>query len=114
MNARDEMSVRDEALFILRHGGLTSEPLARELLDNYRAELLAEAAATSVEKDTPAGESTPPAATIEYYPGELAMLRGLLGVIRATATHGGGMDEVRRLLAEHASDEQAAYTGGAL
>lgn len=44
----------------------------------------------------------------EAYPGELAMLRGLLGVLRVTAAHG-DMTEVRRLLAEHASDEQAAY-----
>jgi hypothetical protein len=46
--------------------------------------------------------------TAEAYPGELAMLRGLIGVLRVTATHG-GMDEVRRLLAEHVTDEQAAY-----
>lgn len=47
-------------------------------------------------------------AEFEAYPGEIAMLRGLLGVIRVVAKHG-DMDEVRRLLAEHASDEQAAY-----
>ncbi|MFD4855068.1 hypothetical protein [Streptomyces atratus] len=38
------MTARDEALFILLHGGMTSDPLARELLDNYRAEVLTEAA----------------------------------------------------------------------
>lgn len=49
----------------------------------------------------------------ETYPGELAMLRGLLGVLRATAKHGpDNMAEVRRLLAEHTSDEQAALTRG--
>ncbi|MFD5057410.1 hypothetical protein [Streptomyces sp. NPDC058394] len=47
-------------------------------------------------------------AQFEAYPGELAMLRGLLGVVRVVAKHG-DMNEVRRLLAEHASDEQAAH-----
>ncbi|MFF5422129.1 hypothetical protein ACWCQE_27620 [Streptomyces sp. NPDC002409] len=55
---------------------------------------------------TPATDGT------EAYAGELAMLRGLVATIRATATHGSDMDEVRRLLAEHAADEQDAYTGG--
>ncbi|MEV7959331.1 hypothetical protein ACIO6T_41265 [Streptomyces sp. NPDC087532] len=44
----------------------------------------------------------------ETYPGELSMLRGLLGVMQVVAKHG-DMGEVRRVLAEHASDEQAAY-----
>ncbi|MFF8716212.1 hypothetical protein ACF07T_32975 [Streptomyces sp. NPDC015184] len=79
----------------------------------YADELRRMAAIALVEKDTPMGESTPQAASIENYPGELAMLRGILGVIRATATHGGDMGEVRRLLAEHASDEQAAYADAA-
>ncbi|MFW3473599.1 hypothetical protein ACN24M_20260 [Streptomyces microflavus] len=47
-------------------------------------------------------------AAAEAYPGELAMLRGLLGVLRVVAAHG-DMCEVRRLIAEHAADEQAAY-----
>ncbi|MFH9215422.1 hypothetical protein [Streptomyces globisporus] len=47
-------------------------------------------------------------AAVEAYPGELAMLRGLLGVLRVVTKHG-DMDEVRRLIAEHAADEQAAY-----
>ncbi|MER6607324.1 hypothetical protein ABT282_15780 [Streptomyces sp. NPDC000927] len=67
------------------------------------------AMAASAEKDTPTGESTPQPMTVETYPGELAMLRGLLGVLRVVVKHG-DMDEVRRLLAEHASDEQDAYT----
>ncbi|WP_326700242.1 hypothetical protein OG909_24920 [Streptomyces sp. NBC_01754] len=46
--------------------------------------------------------------TAEAYPGELVMHRGLLGVLRVVAQHG-DMTEVRRLLAEHANDEQAAY-----
>jgi hypothetical protein len=46
----------------------------------------------------------------ESYPGELVMFRGLLGVLRVTAQHG-DMAEVRRLLTEHASDEQAAFPG---
>ncbi|MFD8820821.1 hypothetical protein ACFV1C_00380 [Streptomyces sp. NPDC059605] len=55
---------------------------------------------------------TPTTDNTENYTGELAMLRGLVATIRATATHGSNMDEVRRLLAEHAADEQDAYTGG--
>ncbi|MEU2135333.1 hypothetical protein [Streptomyces sp. NPDC018352] len=74
----------------------------------YADELRRMAAIASVEMDTPAGESTPQAVTIENYPGEIVMLRGLLGVIRVVAEHG-DMGEVRRLLAEHASDEQAAF-----
>lgn len=81
------MSARDN---IAAH--FTSDTLANQLLDAFRAESIAE---------------------FETYPGELAMLRGLLGVIRVVAKHG-DMDEVRRLLAEHASDEQAAIAGGRL
>ncbi|MET7560602.1 hypothetical protein ABZS95_10395 [Streptomyces sp. NPDC005479] len=108
---------------------------AAQLLSAYRAEVLAETAAAIVAendrvfwatrpghhwaaelllrmaKDLTSGESTPQPAAIENYSGELAMLRGLLGVIRVVAEHG-DMDEVRRLLAEHASDEQAARDEG--
>lgn len=119
-------------------GGPISPEAAKSMLNAYRAEVLAEAAdevgarceehgvfgvddllrrmakdRALVEKDTLTGTtSTPQPTTIENYPGELAMLRGLLGVIRVVAEHG-DMDEVRRLLAEHASDEQAAYAEGA-
>lgn len=48
----------------------------------------------------------------ERYPGELAMLRGLAGVLRVVAEHSDDMAEVRRLLAEHAADEQDAYARG--
>lgn len=48
----------------------------------------------------------------ERYPGELAMLRGLAGVLRVVAEHSDDMAEVRRLLAEHASDERDAYAQG--
>lgn len=51
--------------------------------------------------------SAPPAAT-ENYPGELAMFRGLLGVVRTIAQHS-DIDELRRVIAEHQADEQAAY-----
>jgi hypothetical protein len=47
-------------------------------------------------------------ADIENYPGELAMLRGLLGVLRVTAKHG-DFQQVQQLLAEHERDEQDAY-----
>lgn len=44
----------------------------------------------------------------EAYPGELAMLRGVLAVLRTVAQHG-DMDEVNRILTEHEWDERAAY-----
>jgi hypothetical protein len=44
----------------------------------------------------------------ENYPGELAMLRGLLGVVRAIAKHS-DIDELRRTIAEFDTDESAAY-----
>jgi hypothetical protein len=46
----------------------------------------------------------------ENYPGELAMLRGLLGVLRVTAKHG-DFRQMQQLLAEHERDEQDAYAG---
>ncbi|WP_372352598.1 hypothetical protein [Streptomyces sp. KL116D] len=46
--------------------------------------------------------------TPEAYPGELAMLRGLVRAIRTIAEHS-DMDEVRHVLAEHATDERASY-----
>jgi hypothetical protein len=48
------------------------------------------------------------AAEFEAYPGELAMLRGVLGVVRTIAKHS-DMDELRRVIAEHYADENAAY-----
>ncbi|WP_326698020.1 hypothetical protein OG909_12120 [Streptomyces sp. NBC_01754] len=48
----------------------------------------------------------------EAYPGELAMLRGVLGVVRTVADHG-DITELRRIVAEHRADEQAAYDGQA-
>ena len=48
------------------------------------------------------------AASLENYPGELAMLRGLLGVLRVTVEHG-DLRQVQQLLHEHVSDEAAAY-----
>lgn len=44
----------------------------------------------------------------QAYPGELAMLRGLVATLRVVAEHG-GLAEVRRLLDEHQADEQDAY-----
>ncbi|MFI1472090.1 hypothetical protein [Streptomyces wuyuanensis] len=44
----------------------------------------------------------------EAYTGELAMLRGVLGVVRVIAQHG-DIDELRRVVAEHFADERAAY-----
>jgi hypothetical protein len=47
-------------------------------------------------------------AEFEAYPGELAMLRGVLGMVRTIAKHS-DMDELRRVIAEHYADENAAY-----
>ncbi|MFD3574729.1 hypothetical protein [Streptomyces sp. NPDC058644] len=45
----------------------------------------------------------------ENYPGELAMLRGLVMVIHTIAKHS-DIEELRRVLAEHETDERAAYS----
>ncbi|WP_406735386.1 hypothetical protein OG508_28250 [Streptomyces sp. NBC_01108] len=84
MNARDAIT---NMVAVVSSGTPYAVAGLPALLDQHRAESIAE---------------------FETYPGELAMLRGLLGVIRVVAKHG-DMAEVRRLLAEHASDEQAAY-----
>lgn len=47
--------------------------------------------------------------TTEAYPGQLAMLTGLVATLRAVATHG-DLADVRKLLDEHQRDEQDAYT----
>ncbi|RPE40210.1 hypothetical protein EDD90_3246 [Streptomyces sp. Ag109_O5-1] len=46
--------------------------------------------------------------TAEAYPGQLAMLSGLIATLRAVAQHG-DLSDVRKLLAEHERDEQDAY-----
>lgn len=71
----------------------TSDTLANQLLDAHRAEVIAEH---------------------EAYPGELAMLRGVVGVLRtvvrvADLADCEGVRELRRLVAEHYADERAAY-----
>ncbi|WIC88844.1 DNA binding protein [Streptomyces phage OnionKnight] len=43
----------------------------------------------------------------EAYPGELDMLRGLIATMHAVAEHG-DLGDVRKLLAEHQADDQAA------
>ncbi|MEU9640893.1 hypothetical protein [Streptomyces sp. NPDC048188] len=50
------------------------------------------------------------AAVAETYPGELAMLRGLVRVLRTVVREDGSLEEARRLLWQHASDESAAYS----
>ena len=47
-------------------------------------------------------------AEFEAYPGELDMLRGVLGVVRTIARHS-DIAELRRVIAEHYADERAAY-----
>lgn len=73
----------------------SAEPngVARDLLTNHRAEVIAEH---------------------EAHPGELAMLRGVVGVLRTVVRAGDlaeceGVRELRRLVAEHCTDERAAY-----
>ncbi|MFD8075861.1 hypothetical protein ACFV3E_24795 [Streptomyces sp. NPDC059718] len=56
---------------------------------------------------TQTDESTQPL-VVEAYNGELAMLRGLLRLVRVIAEHS-NIHELRRVLAEHRADEQAAY-----
>jgi hypothetical protein len=56
---------------------------------------------------TTGGNTAAPAATGEAYDGELAMLRGLVRTLRATARYG-TVREVQQLLAEHAADDAAA------
>lgn len=45
----------------------------------------------------------------EAYPGELAMLRGLVRTLRVVVRYDDDVAEVRRLLHQHAADEAAAY-----
>jgi hypothetical protein len=56
--------------------------------------------------------------TAEAYPGELAMLRGVVAVLRTVARHSDldeteGVRELRRVIAEHYADERAAYAEAA-
>lgn len=60
------------------------------------------------EEATPQGATATPHA--ETFDGELAMLRGLVRVLRTVARQD-DLREVQRLLAEHASDENAARAG---
>lgn len=126
---------RDDLLLMLLNGGAADEKHANELLDAHRAEVLAEAlqaARTETERlengdhdaraargarsvtyllrnlareksSRPAADATPG----EAYPGQLAMLTGLVATLRAVAEHG-DLDDVRKLLAEHQRDEQDA------
>ncbi|MFR0351830.1 hypothetical protein [Streptomyces sediminimaris] len=67
------------------------------------------AAAEEVEEKSSrtAADATPG----EAYPGELAMLRGLVRTLRTVARYGTDMGEVQQLLAEHASDDADARQG---
>lgn len=62
----------------------------RDVMDAHRAEVLAEAAVPG-----------------EAYPGELAMLHGLIATLTAVAEHG-DLTQVRKLLEEHQADTAAA------
>ncbi len=73
-----------------RRGGTPAD--ARKLLDAYRAEVLTEATTTG-----------------EAYPGELAMLHGLIATLTAVAQHG-DLNDVRKLLEEHKADDAQART----
>lgn len=63
---------------------------AQSLLDAYQAEVLAEDG--------------------QAYPGELAMLHGLIATLTAVAEHG-DLKDVRKLLEEHKHDDAAARAG---
>ncbi|MFE9921614.1 hypothetical protein ACFYQA_08525 [Streptomyces sp. NPDC005774] len=68
---------------------------AYRLAHAYRDEVLAKAAAD----------------TVEAYPGELAMLHGLIATLRAVADHG-DLTDVRKLLDEHQRDDAQARAEG--
>ncbi|MGW2550636.1 hypothetical protein [Streptomyces sp. NPDC001635] len=88
------MSARDTLIGIVRqwterNDGALATPEA--VVDAFREEVLAANGSAA-----------------ENYPGELAMLRGLLGVVRVIAKHG-DVDELRRVVQEYESDEQGAF-----
>ncbi|MFC9465168.1 hypothetical protein [Streptomyces coelicoflavus] len=78
-------SVIEHALRVYYAEAADPNAIARELLAKYDA-------------DRPGPEA---------YPGELDMLRGLLTTLHIVAEHG-DLDDVRKLLTEHHSDDQAA------
>ncbi|MGW2720794.1 hypothetical protein [Streptomyces sp. NPDC001492] len=82
------MSARAELVHQLQCVGANTERAAEEIADAHAAEVLA--------------------ADGQQYPGQLAMLTGLVATLRAVATHG-DIDDVRKLLDEHQRDEQDAY-----
>lgn len=84
------MSARD-VLFELLDGVPTPAVIRRDKLDDYRAQVLAEDG--------------------QAYDGELAMLRGLVRVLRTVVRENGTLPEARRLLWQHATDDAAARAG---
>lgn len=71
--------------------------------------ILDERAETIREKAAPQGAAATP--HTEAFDGELAMLRGLVRVLRTVVRENDTLPEVRRLLWEHASDDAAAREG---
>jgi hypothetical protein len=82
------MSARDKLHAYAGTPSVLPESMLDAALDAYRDEVLAENG--------------------EAYPGELAMLRGLVATLRVVAQHG-DLADVVKLLDEHQRDEQDAY-----
>ncbi|HET6356054.1 hypothetical protein [Streptomyces sp.] len=102
MSAYEELEqvLRNTDVGYLDRQYFPAEPtaIADKILTKHRAEVIAE---------------------FEAYPGELDMLRGVLGVVRTVVRHGHfveteGVRELRRIIAEHYADERAAYEQAAV
>jgi hypothetical protein len=68
---------------------------------------LDEAAERNLDRRLDAHAAEVLAADGQAYIGELAMYRGLVATLRAVAKHG-DLDDVRKVLAEHAADDAVA------
>ncbi|MFF3511588.1 hypothetical protein [Streptomyces sp. NPDC002573] len=88
LHERKARTAGEEIAHVLLMVGL----VPADWLHAFRAEVLAEHTAEG-----------------EAYPGELAMLRGFLGVVRVIAKHS-DIDELRRVVHEYETDKQAART----
>lgn len=82
------MNARAELIHQLQCKGANTERAAHEIVDGHAAEVLA--------------------ADGQTYPGELAMYRQLVRTLRTVVRYGNDLDEVRKLLAEHAGDDASA------
>lgn len=81
------MSAREQLVHQLQCEGKFTEQAARELVDTHTDEVLL--------------------ADGQAYPGQLAMLTGLVATLNVVAKHG-DLAEVRQVLAEYANDDAQA------